>query len=125
MTTVLNTPQLTINNVSTRYVEGSLVYNTGKGEVNFRTHTAGPGDLEVVTAEDVNTKIGMVKFTLISTVENAALVRQWQSNVGANRITTSLSGLTENFAQMSVSNNPDITTGNDASFEVEFQGNAS
>jgi len=121
--TALVNPQLTINNISVRYVEGSLVYNDGFGEVNIRVHTAGPGDIEKIESRDINTQFGMVKFQLLSTQENAEIMRAWLADNDSGvpfGITLSDGSFNRSFANVIITNNPDNNTGNDGNIDIEF-----
>lgn len=122
-TVALVNPQLSVNNNTQRYLEGTLEYNEGFGEVNTRVHTAGPGDREKVTTRDVNTQFGMVKFSVISTEDVVNTIREWLNNDDANVITLSQGGFNRTFTGAQITNNPNNAIGNDAVIEVEFTSN--
>ena len=114
-----------INNQTIAYVPNTLEYDDGKGEEVIVNESLGNGNVQCNYAENDETKIGKVKFQLLSKPENVELKNAWKALKGANSITLSdsTSGFSISFAGMTMINNPSIPVSNDAKFEVEFQGN--
>lgn len=121
--TTLNSAIVTVDDINVKVVPNSVSYNDGDGEVTLRTQTAG-STVEVVESVNAETQIGMAKFTLISTPENADLLRTWSRSDDPHTITLAQRGtdFTRTFLNMRVTNNPDINIGHDAVIEVEFKG---
>ncbi len=103
----------------------SLSFKGGLGEVNVR-HQSGGGEAgSTVITEDNESKIGMVKFSLISTAPNADIINEWARitrDLNGNVIRLSGPGLTRNFAEMRLTSDPEVAVGSDADFEVTFEG---
>lgn len=121
--TTLNNAIITVDDSNVKVVPNSVAYNDGDGEVTQRTQTAGE-TVEVVSSVNAETKIGMVKFTVISTPENADLLRNWSRSDSAHTVTIAQRGsdFTRSFRNMRVTNNPDVEIGHDANIEIEFKG---
>lgn len=119
----LTNPAILVNGSPVAYVPNSFEFSDGYGDRNIRTQTTGGGNVEQIITEDVETQIGRVKFTLISTTENIALVTGWQQNIDANAIELSADpNFTRQYAKMTITSEPAKPGGQDASFDVEFQG---
>ncbi len=121
--TTLNNPIITVDDTNVKVVPNSVAYNDGDGEVTLRPQSVGE-TIENVESVNAETKIGMVKFSLISTDENADLLRTWIRSGSAHTVTLSVrnTDFTRSFRNMKVTNNPDIELGHDANIEVEFKG---
>lgn len=115
-------PAILINGSPVAYVPNSFEWSDGYGDRNVRTQTTGNGNVEQIITEDVETQMGRVKFTLISTTENVDLVTAWERNIDANAIELSAPNFSRQFARMTITSEPAKTGGQDASFDVEFQG---
>lgn len=121
--TTLNNAILTVDDINVKVVPNSVAYNDGDGEVTLRTQTAG-ATVEVIDTINAETQISMCKFTLLSTPENADLVRVWSRSQDPHTITLAVRGsdFTRSFRNMRVTNNPDVAVGHDANIEIEFKG---
>lgn len=121
--TSLTNPAILINGSPVAYVPNSFEFQDGYGDRNIRTQTTGSGNVEQVVTEDVETQIGRVKFTLLSTVENIESVTTWQQNVDENTIELSADpDFTRQYANMVIVSEPVKPGGQDANFDVEFKG---
>ena len=121
--TTLNNAIVTVDDTNVKVMPNSTAYNDGDGEVTLRPQSVGE-TIEVVESVNAETKIGMVKFSLLSTDENADLLRTWIRSGSAHTVTIAVrnSDFTRSFRNMKVTNNPDIELGHDANIEVEFKG---
>lgn len=114
-----------INDQLVEIKANSLSYKGGIGEVNVRHQTGGGDAGSTVITEDFETKVGMVKFSLLSTAANAERINEWgriTRDLNGNVVRLSGPGLTRNFAEMRLTSDPEVTVGSDADFEVIFEG---
>ncbi len=116
----LTNPAVVVNGQPVAIKPNSFSYKDGFGEYKTRVQTAGPGSVENVTTEDVETQFGMVKFTLITTTENIDLVRQWKVNFDQNAITATSADFSRSFGNAILMTDVEIAAGQDGEFEVEF-----
>lgn len=123
MAIALNNINVFVDGIPVSVQPNSVKYNDGDGEVTLRSQTAGR-TVEIVRSVNAETTIGMAGFTLLSTFENAELLRRWRRDEQPRTVELSQVGTTfsRSFRNMRVSNNPDVETGHDASFDVEFMG---
>ena len=123
MSNALNNVNVVVDGEPVAVQPNSVKFNDGDGEVTLRSQTTG-STVDVVRSVNAETKIGMAGFTLLSTDENAALLRKWRRDENAHTVELSQDGtdFQRAFLNMRISNNPDIETGHDSSFDVEFQG---
>lgn len=117
----LSSPTVELNDQPIAIVPNSLSYKKGQGDKTVRAHATG-GNVEVVIAENTETKVSMVKFKLFNTKENFDLVNGWTDNINGNTIRLSEAELTESFRTMVVTTEPERVIGADGELEIEFQG---
>lgn len=114
-------PNLVVNNEPVAYKPNSMSYNDGFAEVNVRTKTTGGGNVQTIATQDVETKRGMIKFTILSEAESVERIKEWMENLQNNVIEISQDGFTRTFTSAIVINRPDVATGMDGEIEVEFE----
>lgn len=116
-----------INNENVGVTPNSVEFDEGRGEQIVRPVSIGEGKTEQVYANNLETNIGAVKFSMPSTVENVALALSWKTN--KNRNVVSIAGstddgdLTRTFTQAALVANYKIPIGTEADIEIEFMGN--
>ena len=126
MASQLNDISILVNNVQIAYVSDSLSWKDGFGDYNIRNAIVGGGQTEQVFSKDLATKIGMVKFSLPTTVENEKNKRQWKSNNNNNvveLIGPGGSGFTKIFTQAAIIEDPESNASTDGDIELEFRSN--
>jgi len=116
-----------VNNVGVNIVPNSLSFDEGFGEQSVLVQSAGNGKLSTVYSNDVETSVGMVKFSMRSTVDNIALARKWKSNGNRNAVAviaqTADGSLTRNFSGMALVSNYEVQLSADGVLDLEFRGN--
>ena len=126
MTQRLNNVTLLINNEQIAYIANSLKISDGFGTYESINVVLGGGQTEKIFAEDLESRISKISFSMPSTVEAHNLKRQWKSNLDNNVIEVigpSGSGFTAVFTQASMMNDPDTVFGKDGVIEPEFEAN--
>ena len=116
----ISDPSVVVNDITVNVVPNSVSYKSGKGEQSVKVQSAGNGLVSVVTSTNVETKKGMVKFSVYSTEQAIQLKELWQSNGGGNVIELGSVNLT--MSQGTMVNDPEITLSDDGKVELEFQG---
>jgi len=116
----ISDPSVVVNDITVNVVPNSVSYKSGNGEQSVKVQSAGNGLVSVVTSTNVETKKGMVKFSVYSTEQAIALKELWQSNGGGNVIELGSVNLT--MSQGTMVNDPEITLSDDGKVELEFQG---
>jgi len=116
----ISDPSVVVNDITVNVVPNSVSYKSGKGEQSVKVQSAGNGLVSVVTSTNVETKKGMIKFSVYSTEQAIALKELWQSNGGGNVIELGSVNLT--MSQGTMVNDPEITLSDDGKVELEFQG---
>lgn len=118
-------PTIEVNDRVISYKPNSLTYKGGLGDLVVRHQTAGEGVGEEVLTEDAETKIGMVKFTLLAETGNTDLANEWMRasrDLAGVTIRLSAEGFTRSFRNMRVTTEPEISLGSEGEFEIEFMG---
>ena len=117
-----------VNNEAVGIVPNSCEFDEGKGEQRVRVVSIGEGKTEQVYAEDLETNVGGVKFSIPSTTENIALALSWKVN--KNRNVVGLAGSTDDgdlartFTQAALTANYKVPLGTEADIEIEFMANS-
>ena len=126
MSVQLNNVAIFVNNDVVAYEANTLSYDDGFGEYSVRNAVVGGGQTEQIFSEDLATRFSMVKFSLPSTDDSAALVREWKNNRNNNvvEIMSATGGnFTRIFTQASIQGNPEVNLSTDGTVEVEFRAN--
>jgi len=128
MTNALSNPTIQVNDQTISILPNTLTFKNGAGDVNVRAQSSGGGGSSAVITENAETKISMVKFSLVLTDVNRDFINQWQEKryTGGNSIRFSERGsnIPESFTNMHVTTDPEKSVGADGSVEVEFMGDA-
>lgn len=117
----LYAPAVVVNNVPISIKPNSFTYKDGFGERKVRVASTGGGSRQLVTTQDVETQKGYCKFILLTTRENADIVREWLANGSSNTIEAVEGAWSRTFQQAIVMNDPEVGTGIDGEVEVEFE----
>ena len=120
----LSNATVRVNNVIVAAKANSVSVNDGKGTKSVKGISAGGEFSDVVVFEDVESRVGKIKFSLYTTAYNIELLRSWQSidlAVG-NTISVTDDDYHAVLSNGVVINDPDKMIGLDQSFEVEFHG---
>lgn len=126
MSAQLNNVAVFVNNDIIAYEANTLSYDDGFGEYSVRNAVVGGGQTEQVFSEDLATRFSMVKFSLPSTDDSAALVREWKNNLNNNVVelmSAAGGNFTRVFTQASIQGNPEVNLSTDGTVEVEFRAN--
>lgn len=118
----LANPTLVMNNLATMVVPNSVKYREGTGEQTVTTQAAG-NTIQTVFADNAETKMSFLGFSLTNTPENIALVRGWKNLTNANAATLSgEGGFSRAFNNMAVTNDYDVNLGSDTTIDIEMMG---
>ena len=119
---VLSNPNVQVNDVTIALVPNSFSYKKGQGQKSVRAQSAGGNAIEIVVAENAETKKSMVKFKLYNTEENFNLVGGWAENINGNTIRLSEGELQLSYRSMVVIDDPEYMIGADGDLEITFEG---
>lgn len=122
--TVLSNLTLRVNNRTVGYKPNTLSFVTGRGEISTKGVSVGAGISDISVSENVETFVGKIKFELYTTAENEDLFKEWKEAAIAvgNVVKIFGTAFTGTMTSATVKNDPDMKTGVDESFEVEFEG---
>jgi len=126
MTTQLNDIIILVNDEQVAYTADSLSWKDGFGEYQVRNAIVGGGQTEQVFSQALDTKFGMVKFSMPSTPENEALKRSWKVNLNNNVVElvgSQASGFTKIFTLACLLDDPETNAAADGNIEVDFNTN--
>ena len=126
MSDQLNNIAVLVNNDIVGYTADTLAWKDGFGEFAVRNAVVGGGQTEQIFSEDLNTKFGMVKFSMPTTEDNEKNKRAWKVNKNNNVV--ELVGppgttFTRIFTQASILEDPESNAATDGNIEVEFRSN--
>ena len=116
----ISDPEIVVNDITVFVVPNSVSYKSGKGEKSVKVQSAGNGNTVPVPSQNVETKKGMIKFSVFSTVQAIALKEQWQNSVGGNVI--ELGSVNKTMNRGTMINDPEINLTDDGTVELEFEG---
>ena len=126
MPTQISDPSVVVNNVTVAIVPNSLEFDEGLGEQEILVQSAGGGVTEQVFSDNVETALGMVKFSMRSTVANIELARAWKSNRNQNAVTitatTDDGTFARTFTNAAIVSNYTVGLASDGIIEIEFKG---
>jgi len=115
-------PGIVVNGAAIKIKPNSVKFKEGFGNTKVRPQTTGGGNVDMVPTEDIETKIGMISFTMLATVENIDAKRAWQAQPGANTVQMVQGGFSRTLKLGTIEEDPEMQTGVDGEFEVSFSG---
>lgn len=121
---VLSNPTLRVNNETIGFKPNSISFKLGKGEKSVKGVSEGEGSSDVAMSENIEDRVGMIKFSLFSDPVLIELFNVWASqdiNIG-NDVKIFDRRFNATLVRGIVVNDPDINSGVDAEFEVDFKG---
>jgi len=122
--TKLSNPTIVVNNTAVAIVPNSFAYTEGFGEQELQVQSAGGGSVQSVLANNVETNLSMIKFSLHNTAENIDLARTWKTNANNNAITITGEGLNRSVNNAALTNDYEVNLGADTTIDIEFKGDA-
>lgn len=119
----LATPTVSVNDDVIEIQPNSLSFKKGKGDFVLRTQQAGSA-VSVIANANVETKLSMVKFTMLMSDVSTELVDQWLLDRENNGSTIDIfdGSISTGFQRMFLISEPEQMTGSDGTIEFEFQG---
>ena len=119
----LSNPTIQIDGVTVAYKPNSLSYKLGRGDMTQRTQQSGQ-IVETVGNIDSETKLSMVKFTMVTTDTSISLVDQWLETrkSGGSTIEIFEEDTSPAFQKMQILTEPETGTGSEGEIEVDFSG---
>lgn len=100
----------------------SVSYKLGKGDKVTRPFSAGGDAIEVVTTDNVETKISMLKFSLANTANAASIAQEMSNNLAENEFEVSEGDLIVTFTGMVLTTEPEVPLSQDGVIELDFSG---
>jgi len=128
MSIILNNPTVTVNNYPVPVIANSLSYSEGLGEQTLRMESTGGGNVEQLYSDNIEMKKSKVKWSMLPSINNIEIIRQWKLLANSNAITISaidnvtLKDFTRTFAGCALINNYDVNLKGDGDIEIEFEG---
>lgn len=120
----LSSPEIVINNEPINIIINSFVYKDGFGE-KIVTPVANGRNTENVISTNLETKKGMMNFSIPSTAANAALIRTLANQDGANviKVGDPDTDFTRTLSSGTLINDPEVQIQNEGIIELEIEGN--
>lgn len=123
----LSDATLIANNEPVGVVPNSIKYTEGFGEQKVRPMSVGGGQVEQILADDVESNVSKLMFSLPTTIDNIKLARRWKTNRNQNVFqiagSTIDGNLTKTFTQAVITNDYEVAIGSEANIEIEVQSN--
>lgn len=118
----ISNPVVKRNGQTISIVPNSLTYKLGTGNKVIRAVSAGGGSVTAVVTEDVESKLGMIKFSVPNTKDGALIARESGDAGEANEFQISDEELQVSFTGMALQTEPERPLSQDGAFELEFMG---
>jgi len=120
---------ITVNNDSVGIVPNSLSFNEGYGEQSILPVSDGGGRVSQVFANNLETNFARISFSVRTTAENVARVRQWKIAGNTNVVIIAASDADGNdfirtFTQAALTQNYDVQIQAEGTIDIEFMSNA-
>lgn len=115
-------PIIIVNNVHISIVPNTFSYTEGYGEQTMKTRSGGGGAVETVYANNVETNISMLKWSVFPTNDIVNLLRSWKALGNVNLIAISDTEFNRDFAFCALTNDYEVKIGADATVELEWHG---
>ena len=115
-------PTIKWNGQTVSIIANSLSYKLGTGDKVIRAISSGGGAITPVTTDNVETKLGMIKFSVPNTSDGLSLARQMADAGESNEFQIADQALQVSFSSMSLMTEPERPLTQDGAIELEFMG---
>lgn len=118
----LNDITLIVNNEVVPYIADSLSWQDGLGEATVRNAVVGGGQTVSVYSKALETKVGMIKFSMPTTAQSEAWKRQWKLLEDQNVVELiGTQGFSKVFTNAAILNDPESSSANEGNIEIEMK----
>lgn len=126
----LATPTVMLNDIPFAVVNDSVEMTTGFGEVTVEGASAGGGNIVQIIGRDVTNAVGMLKFSVHTTLENHDILVRLMEPKNDGNISVSVTLINPSTGKTfsraaeghSIINNPAIKFGTSGQFDIELKG---
>lgn len=118
----LSTATVVGNNETIAIVPNSLTMKIGAGESVVKTETYGSGSVEPVFFENLETKKGYLKFSVLSKDITLDKIAEYKKNKGDNVFLVVTKENSFTFTSMALITDPEVAFSSDGEVELEFEG---
>jgi len=124
---IINNPSVVINNNPVPVVANSVTFNEGLGEGEFKVESTGGGNVGLVFCENIESKIGEVKFEMLPKIQNIDAARGWKLLKSANTIeisgkdSTTGKSITRTFTKAAIMSNYEVGLSTDGKLSLEWK----
>lgn len=118
----ISNPVIKRNGKTISIVPNSLAYKLGTGDKVIRAISSGGGAITPVITDNVETKLGMIKFSVPNTSDGAQIAREASDAGENNEFQISDEDLQVSFTGMALMTEPERPLSQDGVFELEFMG---
>ena len=123
--TILNDPQVTLNDELLAIVGNSVSFTSGDGERSVKAAGTGGGKGVLTISENVETKISTGKFSVFTTVGNVDIIdlaiKRLSNNVVVIAGTDPFgNSIRKTFTNAIIMNNPEFNLQADGQIDIEF-----
>lgn len=120
---IITDPEVRVNNETYQLVPNSLTMVRGLGESEVKAQSIGNGQVENIFAENVETKVGKIKFSLYTTDFNIdTKIPQLKENRNRNTVSLADEDFTVVMKNAALVSDPEHVFSNDGQVELEFMG---
>ena len=119
-TNIIYDPQIRINNETFGIVPNTIKLTTGQGESVLKPQSSGNGKVQMVYSEDIETKTAKLMVSVYATKEKIDSIIALKQNRASNYIAINSDELNIILKDATLTNDPEITLGNDGQAELEF-----
>ena len=123
--TILNDPQVTLNDELLAIVGNSVSFTSGDGERSVKAAGTGGGKGVLTVSENVETKISTAKFAVFATINNVDVIDQAIKRLSNNVLVIAGTdpfgnSLRKTFANAIIMNDPEFNLQADGQIDIEM-----
>ncbi len=118
----ISNPTVKRNGQTISIIPNSLSYKLGTGDRVIRAISAGGGAIIPVITDNVETRLGMIKFSVPNTSDGAQIARDSADAGEDNEFQIIDEALQVSFTGMALMTEPERPLSQDGAFELEFMG---
>ena len=127
---LISAPSVTVNNISFATASDSVSFIEGRGTRTLTGTSAGGNAVIPNIAIDISEAFGVIKFTVLSNIDNIEEMKKLNQNDQVGLLTVELTGLdnitgksfTRSMSNGTIMNNPETKLGPGGTIDIEIHG---